>query len=87
MIGGYWYFGGTYCFTVGVGHLRRQACYVGEIGYLGHGGHRSNDHLELGMGKRRRDWADKCKPVCPEKENNTQAQVFLKRPLVRTIKR
>jgi len=48
---------------------------------------RSNDDLEPGMGKRRREWADKCKPVCPEKENNTQAQEFLKRPLVRTIKR
>ena len=48
---------------------------------------RSNDHLEPGMGKRRRDWADKCKPLCPEKENNTQAQELLKRPLVRNIKR
>lgn len=48
---------------------------------------RSNDHLEPGMGKRRRDWADKCKPVCPEKDNNSQTQEFLKRPFVRTIKK
>jgi len=48
---------------------------------------RSNDHLEPGMGKKRRDWAVKCKPLCPEKENNTEAQELMKRPLVRTIKR
>jgi len=48
---------------------------------------RGNDHLEPGMGKRRGDWGDKCKPLSPEKENNTQAQGLMKRPLVRTIKR
>jgi len=48
---------------------------------------RGNDHLERGMGKRRGDWGDKCKPLSPEKENNTQAQGLMKRPLVRTIKR
>ena len=47
---------------------------------------RSNDHLEPGMGKRRRDWADKCRLLCLEKGNNTQTQELLKRPLVRTIK-